>query len=74
MIGLFALTITFWPVMKVVSEKSIWPSRSLLCVSDAASKSMRPCCNSGMRAASVICLKTGFTPSFCATARPMSTS
>ncbi|MNV68708.1 hypothetical protein D3C71_1615770 [compost metagenome] len=69
-----ALTSTFWPATNVVSEKSICASRSLLCVRDAASRSMWPCCNSGMRAASVICLNTGLTPSLAATALPRSTS
>ena len=40
-------TMTFWPVTKVVSEKSTCASRSLLCVSDAASTSTWPCCSSG---------------------------
>ncbi len=71
---LLFLTSTFWPVTKVVSEKSICDSRSLLCVSEAASRSTRPCCSSGMRAATASCLNTGLTPIFFAMALPMSTS
>mmetsp|Transcript_41225 Transcript_41225/g.96452 ORF Transcript_41225/g.96452 Transcript_41225/m.96452 type:complete len:231 (-) Transcript_41225:2297-2989(-) len=71
---LSALTSTFWPVTKVVSEKSMTASRSLLCVRDAASRSTWPCCSSGMRAATASCLICSLTPSRAAMAWARSTS
>ena len=68
------LTITFWPVMKVDSEKSICASRSLLWVREAVSRSTRPCCSSGMRAATASWRSTGLTPMLLATALQRSTS
>ncbi len=57
-------TITRWPVTKVVREKSTTASRSRVWVRAAARMSTRPCCSSGMRAATASCLTVSFTPIF----------
>ena len=69
-----ARTMTFEPVTKWVSAKSTCDSRSLLWVSVAASTSTWPCCSSGIRLDTDICLKRGVTPIFFATAVAMSIS
>jgi len=72
--ALSRLTMTLWPVTNVVSEKSITASRCRVWVRVAASRSTCPCCSSGIRAPTAICLTVAVTPILRATTRQRSTS